>query len=218
MIRGLGVEFRHVEIDAAALDALELEFDYIFIGIGLGAMDRLNITGENGPNVIDALSFIAAYKTDPPFEIPARVAVIGGGNTAIDAANAAHRLGALEVHLFYRRTAAEMPAFAFEFEHSKLEGVNFHWNCKPVEILPTGIRFEHFEFACDLIIPALGQSRANAVRSRIDNKKYFGGGDCVNGGREVVDAVADGKRAALAIVAQSSGAAGPDPSREAHYA
>jgi glutamate synthase (NADPH/NADH) small chain len=181
-------------------------------------MDRLNIPGEDAPNCIDALRFIAAYKTDPPFEIPARVAVIGGGNTAIDAANAARRLGALDVHLFYRRTESQMPAFSFEFEHSKAEGVHFHWQSQPIEITPTGVRFirtelengkptpipgSEFDFACDLVIPALGQSRASDLKSRIDNKKYFGGGDCINGGREVVDAVADGKRAAQAILAAS---------------
>ncbi len=208
MIRALGVEFRQADIDAAALDTLARDYDYIFLGIGLGAMDRLNIPGEDGPNVIDALTFIAAYKTTP-FEIPPRVAVIGGGNTAIDAANAAKRLGAAEVHLFYRRTDAEMPAFDFEFEHSKQEGVQFHWNAKPLAILPAGVHFAipsgEFDFACDLVIPALGQSRASDLKSRIDNQKYFGGGDCTNGGREVVDAVADGKRAALAILETARG-------------
>jgi glutamate synthase (NADPH/NADH) small chain len=212
MIRSLGVEFRQQEIDAKALDVLAAAHDFIFIGIGLGAMDRLNIPGEDGPHSIDALSFIAAYKTDPPFEIPARVAVIGGGNTAIDAANAARRLGALEVHLFYRRSEAEMPAFAFEFEHSKVEGVQFHWNARPLEILPHGVRFAsstephaEFHFACDLAIVAIGQSRSSELKSRIDHKKYFGGGDCINGGREVVDAVADGKRAATAILEAARG-------------
>ena len=172
MIRNMGVEFRQAEIDAAALDALERDFQYIFIGIGLGAVDRLNIPGEDGPNCIDALRFIAAYKTGSPLrDIPARVAVIGGGNTAIDAANAAKRLGARKVRLFYRRTEAAMPAFSFEFEHSKVEGVQFHWLAQPIEIHPHGVRFirtqlvngkvapvtgTEFDFACDLIIPALG--------------------------------------------------------------
>jgi dihydropyrimidine dehydrogenase (NAD+) subunit PreT len=215
MIREMGVEFRQADIDVAALDAIEREFEFIFVGIGLGNMDRLNIPGEDSERCTDALSFIAAYKTDPPFDIPERVAVIGGGNTAIDAANAARRLGASSVHIFYRRGEAQMPAFPFEYEHSKLEGVHFHFQAQPVEITQKGVRFvrtvssgknvkpvpgTEFEFECDLVIPALGQSRASEIKSRIDNEKYFGGGDCLNGGREVVDAVADGKRAAGAIL------------------
>src|SRR6185369_8824580 len=132
--------------------------------------------------VLDALRFIERYKTKSDFQIGRRVAVIGGGNTAIDAANAAVRLGAEEVHLFYRRTEREMPAFSFEYEHSKIEGVRFHWLAQPVEIVErsghaAGVRFvqtrlgepdasgrptatailgSEFEVACDTVIPALG--------------------------------------------------------------
>jgi dihydropyrimidine dehydrogenase (NAD+) subunit PreT len=220
MIRAMGVKFQQADIDLAALDQLEKDFDFIFIGVGLGAMDRLGIPGEDLPHVIDALRFIESYKTCPGFGVGQRVAVIGGGNTAIDAANAALRLGAAEVHMFYRRTEAEMPAFPFEYEHAKLEGVQFHWLAQPVEILADGVRFIRtaladpdatgrrkaepvpgceFEFACDTVIPALGQSRMSELKRRVDNKKYFAGGDFVNGGREVVDAVADGKRAAQSM-------------------
>jgi glutamate synthase (NADPH/NADH) small chain len=221
MIRSMGVEFQQAEIDLGALDRMEKEFDFIFIGAGLGAMDRLGIPGEDLPHVIDALRFIEAYKTRAGFEVGRRVIVIGGGNTAIDAANAALRLGAAEVHMFYRRTETEMPAFPFEYEHAKVEGVQFHWLAQPVEIFDGGVRFirttlaqpdasgrrraepiagSEFEFACDMAIPALGQSRMSELKRRVDNKKYFAGGDFVNGGREVVDAVADGKRAALSMV------------------
>ena len=98
-------------------------------------MERLGIPGEQSPGVIDALRFIERYKTLPDFPVGKRVVVIGGGNTAIDAANAARRLGADEVHLFYRRTEKEMPAFSFEYDHSKVEGVQFHWLAQPVEII-----------------------------------------------------------------------------------
>jgi len=176
-----------------------------------------------------------------------RVVVIGGGNTAIDAANAARRLGADEVHLFYRRSEREMPAFKSEYDHSKVEGVRFHWLAQPMEVIgfegraaavrfvetrlgapdDSGRRFvipvpeSQYEFACDMVIPAIGQARLAALlentrgiavknglvvvdrpTGRTANPRYFAGGDCVNGGREVVDAVADGKRAALAMAAQ----------------
>jgi glutamate synthase (NADPH/NADH) small chain len=244
-LRALGVEFRRAEVGSdPSLEQLEAEFDLIFLGLGLGAMQRLGIPGERAAGVLDALSFIERYKTHPGFSVGRRVVVIGGGNTAIDAANAARRLGAEEVHLFYRRTEGQMPAFPFEFDHSKLEGVQFHWLAQPLEIVvrdgrATAARFlrtrlgepdttgrrkpepvlgSEFEIPCDLVIPALGQMRAagewclaRGIRlqdgritvegpgGRTSNPRYYAGGDCVNGGREVVDAVAEGRRAAQAM-------------------
>jgi len=246
MIRRMGVEFVKSEVGAdISLADLERRFDYIFIGVGLGAMERLGIPGEELPGVIDALRFIERYKTMPDFHVGNSVVVIGGGNTAIDAANAARRLGAEDVHLFYRRTEKEMPAFSFEYDHSKMEGVQFHWLAQPVEIVErngraAAVKFvetllgepdssgrrksepipgTEFALECQLVIPALGQSRLSGLlkgiagielhrgivavdraTGRTGNLKYFAGGDCVNGGREVVDAVADGKRAALAML------------------
>lgn len=252
LIRSLGVEFRQADVGGSdvtksvPLAELEREYDFIFVGAGLGAMERLGIPGEQLHGVIDALRFIERYKTSPGFAVGRRVVVIGGGNTAIDAANAARRLGAEEVHVFYRRTEKEMPAFSFEYDHSKVEGVRFHWLAQPVEIVEqdgraVSVKFvetrlgqpdasgrrkaepvegSYFECACDMVIPALGQSRlmdmlhnacgielkrgsivVDRPTGRTNNPKYYAGGDCVNGGREVVDAVADGKRAALAMVA-----------------
>jgi glutamate synthase (NADPH/NADH) small chain len=246
MVRGMGVEFRQAEVGGAvSLDALEKDFDFIFVGVGLGAMERLGIPGDQLPGVIDALRFIERYKTLADFHVGRSVIVIGAGNTAIDAANAAVRLGAHDVHLFYRRTENEMPAFAFEYDHAKVEGVRFHWLAQPVAVIEEGgraaaVKFlrtklgepdasgrrnaqpvpdSEFEVACDMVVPALGQSRLTGQlgesrgialkggsivverpTGRSSNPKYYAGGDCVNGGREVVDAVADGKRAALGMV------------------
>jgi glutamate synthase (NADPH/NADH) small chain len=244
LVRSLGVEFRQAEIGIdPPLATLEQQFDRIFLGLGLGSMLQLDIPGEQSSGVIDALQFIARYKTSHDIAVGRRVAVIGGGNTAIDAANAACRLGAPEVHIFYRRGEREMPAFASEYENSKIEGVRFHFLAQPLEILQddgraSAVRFigtrlaqldgsgrrsfetvpgTDFVFPCDMVIPALGQSRMigllEAIGVAVDsglvavdrptgrtaNPKYYAGGDCVNGGREVVDAVADGKRAAIAI-------------------
>jgi glutamate synthase (NADPH/NADH) small chain len=242
MVCALGVEFRRAEVGGEVpLDELERAFDFIFIGVGLGAMERLGLPGDHLPGVIDALRFIERYKTQADFQAGRTVIVIGGGNTAIDAANAAVRLGAEDVHLFYRRSETEMPAFTDEYDRSKVEGVRFHWMAQPVAIIEqngraAAVRFLHtrlghadaqgrripepvpdseYEVACDMVIPALGQSRltgqlnlamnggAIAVdrpTGRTSNPKYYAGGDCVNGGREVVDAVADGKRAAVGMV------------------
>ena len=244
-VRSLGVDLQQADIgDAIPVEQLERDFDFVFIGVGLGSMERLGIPGEDSPGVIDALRFIERYKTAGDFTVRGRVVVIGGGNTAIDAANAARRLGASEVHLVYRRTERQMPAFSFEYHHSKVEGVRFHWLAQPVEIIAregraAAVKFvetrlagadasgrqravpvegSYFELACDLVIPALGQShflgtlcdsrgihlagRSIAIdrpTGQTSNPRYYAGGDCVNGGREVVDAVADGKRAALAM-------------------
>jgi dihydropyrimidine dehydrogenase (NAD+) subunit PreT len=243
LIRGLGVNFEFArEISGEAdLARLEKEFDYIFIGIGLGEIRSLGIPGEKLPGVVDALQFIEGYKTGGKWNVGRHVVVVGAGNTAIDAARAAVRLGAEDVQIVYRRDEPSMSAFLFEYEHAKEEGVEFHWWTQPVVIVPsaeqTGIAGvecarvhtdatgnlrevpgSRFKIPCDMVIPAIGQSplleflqacrgvkvengRVAVDRStgRTSHAKYFAGGDCVNGGREVVDAVADGKRSALAV-------------------
>jgi len=244
MIRRMGVEFRFgAGIESAdELIALESEFDYIFLGVGLGAMQRLNIPGEESKGVINALELIADYKTGHIHEISGTVVVVGAGNTAIDAANAARRLGAETVYMLYRREESDIAAFDFEYEHAKQEGVQFLWRRQPVAIRPgehgrllldtvqvqqvdktlLPIPDSEFTIACDLVVPAIGQSPltqliqdsrridvrggrivADPITGQTRNPRYFAGGDCVNGGREVVDAVADGKRSALAMIASS---------------
>ena len=231
MIARLGVEF-HFEttVDAAQLKELEAAHDAVFIGAGLGAIHKLGIEGENLPGVTNALDLIAGYKTGSVTMAPGRVAVIGAGNTAIDAANAAVRLGAKEVYMVYRRGMQHMSAFAFEYEHARQEGVRFLWHVQPKAIHGNGkvegllladIQNAEAEIllAVDQVVLAIGQAThtgflgeagVSIERGRIvidratgqtSNPKYFAGGDCTNGGREVVDAVADGKRAGLGIAA-----------------
>ena len=104
MLAQLGVEFRFdAMVDAAKLAELEASYDAVFLGMGLGAIHKLGVAGEELEGVTNALDFIAGYKSGTLSEVPSRVAVIGAGNTAIDAANAAMRLGAKEVHMVYRR-------------------------------------------------------------------------------------------------------------------
>jgi dihydropyrimidine dehydrogenase (NAD+) subunit PreT len=236
LIEDLGVEFQFgAEIDAEKLAQIEREFDLVFIGVGLGAGHGLKIPAGDHSGVVDALEFIAAYKTAKITSTNGKVAVIGAGNTAIDAANAALRLGAAEVSIVYRRKRENMSAFEFEYEHAKQEGVRFLWQALPVRVIADGGMLEFVEctrvddallpvagseflLPCDLIITAVGQSplldllealkgvtleKGRVVTERrtgrTTNPRYFAGGDCVNGGREVVDAVADGKRAAIAM-------------------
>jgi len=249
LVKSMGVEFRFgVSVGGGvALEALDREYAAIFIAVGLGPPEPLRIAGENIEGVVDALRFIADYKTERTIPVGRRVLVIGGGNTAIDAANAAKRLGAEQVGLIYRRSEREMPAFQFEFENSKLEGVGFYFQNQPlavrassstpprVEALecarvelgppdesgrrrPKIVEGSNFLIPCDMVILATGQSRfldflsrvrdiklrdgnvvVNAETGATSNPRYFAGGDCVNGGREVVDAVAEGKRAGIGI-------------------
>ena len=246
MIRRMGVDFRFgVSIESAAdLEALEAEFDYLFLGLGLGAMQRLGIPGEDNDGVTNALELISAYKTGHVHEMHGTVVVVGAGNTAIDAANAARRLGAETVYLLYRRGENDMSAFDFEYEHAKQEGVQFLWRRQPIAIrtnengrllldtvqvqqvdttlLP--IPDSQFTIDCDVVVPAIGQSPlaqliqelrgievqegrivADLANGQTSNPRYYAGGDCVNGGREVVDAVAGGKRAALAMLKTAEG-------------
>lgn len=244
MIRGLGVKLEIGDVNAATLEELERNSDAFFLGVGLGAMHRLSIKGADSvragskTGVIDALEFIAGYKTGERVSVAPRVVVIGAGNTAIDAACAAKRLGAETVSIVYRRRRENISAFDFEYEHALREGVEFVWETLPISleaskdgIALTCVEVAHdksgtlapvgeseFTIECDVVIPAIGQSplieflshargiaidRGRVVIDRATgqtaNPKYFAGGDCVNGGREVVDAVADGKRAALGI-------------------
>jgi glutamate synthase (NADPH/NADH) small chain len=246
MLAQLGVEF-HFEtmVDAAMLAELESSYDAVFLGMGLGAIHKLGVAGEELEGVTNALDFIAGYKSGEIVSVPQKVAVIGAGNTAIDAANAAVRLGASEVTMVYRRGAEQMSAFAFEYEHAKQEGVKFLWHVAPVRVVGEK-KVEALELAqlesaedgslvpkagepytlpVDLIVLAIGQSthtefvpdgKVRLERGRIvidretgqtSNPKYFAGGDCTNGGREVVDAVADGKRAGIGIAVWLEGAA-----------
>ena len=141
-------------------------------------MQRLNIPGEDIEGVMNALELIAAYKTGHLRELHGTVVVVGAGNTAIDAANAARRLGAETVYMLYRRSESEMSAFDFEYEHAKQEGVQFLWRRMPVAIgrdahgrlLLETVQMRQVDgklevvpdsqssMVCDLVVPAIGQS------------------------------------------------------------
>ncbi len=243
MIARLGVRFHfNTTVDATLLEQLASTHDAVFLGIGLGAIHALGLAGETRAGVTNALDLIAGYKDGTLTSVPRSVCVVGAGNTAIDAAIAAKRLGASEVHMVYRRGSADMSAFPFEYEHARQEGVQFLWHMQPsaLEGDPvTGVHLSMLEstedgsliprpntdwtLPTDLVVLAIGQSTHSAFlqstlhleRGRIaidrrtgqtSNPKFFAGGDCTNGGREVVDAVADGKRAALGILSMLAAA------------
>lgn len=136
----LGVKFElGIAIDTPdALAALEEETDAIVLAVGMGADADVRYPGDTLPGVWDSLPFIEQIKTGRPLYVGERVAVIGGGNTAIDVAIEARRLGAREVTMLYRRTRAEMPAYPHEVELAEREGVRFEWLALPVRFLGDG--------------------------------------------------------------------------------
>jgi dihydropyrimidine dehydrogenase (NAD+) subunit PreT len=135
----LGVRFAFgIQIDSPdVLRAIEADADAVFLGIGMGADADVSYPGDDLPGVWESLPFIEAIKEGEPPSVGRRVAVIGGGNTAIDVACESRRLGAAEVTMVYRRTEAEMPAYAHEVEFARDEGVRFQWLTAPVRFLGT---------------------------------------------------------------------------------
>ena len=141
---GVKVETNMIVGKTITVDELfEEGYKSVFIGSGAGLPRFMNIPGENLKGVYSANEFLTrvnlmkAYKpeSDTPVKENKRVAVVGGGNVAMDAARCALRLGAEEVYIVYRRSESELPARAEEVEHAKEEGIVFKMLTNPVEIL-----------------------------------------------------------------------------------
>ncbi len=141
-LRALGVDFRFeaalgIAVPFEALDAYEA----VFLGVGLGGDVQVELPGSELDGVWDSLDFIERVKghrlTELDLALGRRVAVIGGGNTAIDVAREAVRLGA-EATVLYRRTREQMPAYAHETAAAEREGVSFRWLVQPRRFLGTG--------------------------------------------------------------------------------
>ncbi len=241
---GFVLHFNRPIQTATQWQELEQNFDAIFLGMGLGATRPLRIPGEDLPGCVGATEFIEAVKINPlQVQVGKKVLVLGGGNTAMDAASESARLGAAEVAIAYRRSKEEMGAYNFEYELAKSVGVKGIFNVAPVAIFGDGkvegVRFRQtktengqvvsvpdseFDIACDQVILATGQAKQTGLASQIEglifdekgklvvqpgsfqtsHPKYFAGGDAVNGGAEVVNAAAEGKKAARGIHASLS--------------
>ena len=245
-LAALGVEIRTGEsIDRARLDVLRREHDAVFLGIGAQADRALGIPGEDLAGIWPALRFLAAARRGAPPALGAAAAVIGGGNTAMDAARTALRLVAPggRVHLFYRRTLAEMPAAREELHAIQSEGVVIHELFAPVAIArqtdgrlalscrrmqlgapdasgrprPEPVPGTPSEFVFDAIIPAVGQRLAGDVLTAADLvagaaasatpdlqtrlERVLVGGDARRGAATLIEAIADGRRAARLMLA-----------------
>ncbi len=141
---GVKIETNMVIGKTLSIDELfDKGFEAVFIGSGAGLPRFMNIPGENLNGVYSANEFLTRVNlmksytesSDTPLHRAKKVAVVGGGNVAMDAARCAKRLGADEVYIVYRRSDTELPARAEEVEHAKEEGVVFKLLCNPTEII-----------------------------------------------------------------------------------
>ncbi len=145
-LRQLGVTIRHNVVVGKLYTLSELleEYDAVFLGTGAGLPIMMNIPGENLNGVYSANEFLTRVNLmkafdfpnwDTPVRVGEKVAVVGAGNVAMDAARSSLRLGAQEVHIVYRRSREEVPARAEEVEHAEEEGIIFDFLTNPTEVL-----------------------------------------------------------------------------------
>ncbi len=199
------------------VDDLEKHHDALFFGVGLGADTAMKIPGEALANVFGAVDWIEEMKTGRvTTEGMKHCVVVGGGNTALDCVREARGLGIERVTMVYRGVEAGMSGYAHEWKAGEMEGCRAEWQTLPVAFEGTAkvervkcVRLDahkkplhgsDFTLDADLVLIAIGQAKLDAVKLAIAGKKNcFIGGDFQNGGKEVVNAAAEGKAAARAI-------------------
>ncbi len=205
---------------------LKKDFEAVFIAIGAQGSSSMGVEGEDSDKVMSGIEFLRQVIENNPPDLGKRVLVVGGGNTAIDSARVAKRLGA-DVTILYRRTRVEMPARAEEIEDADQEGVKIKFLVAPVRVTDTGleclrmelgepdsggrrrpvpIKGSEFIIECDTIISAIGQTVVIPEGIKADRfvpaeiePGLFSGGDCTTGPATAVEAVSAGRKAALSI-------------------
>ena len=179
-LKELGVEFKTNVIVGKSITIKQLEedgFDAIFICSGAGLPKMLGVDGENFNGVYSANEFLTRVNlmqaheehTPTPLKLGDKVAVIGGGNVAMDAARTAARVGAKEVYIVYRRTEAELPARLEEIRHAKEEGIIFKLLHSPTEIIGK----EGHAIAMKLEVMELGEPDESGRRKPIPTGKII---------------------------------------------
>ncbi len=128
-----------------AFNTITKEYDACFIAAGAHRSMKLDIPGEDITGVLSGLDFLKRSTSGEKVDIGAKVAVIGGGNTAVDTARTAKRLGASKVTIIYRRSSEEMPAHKPEVEAAEKEGIKVHYLATPVQIHSDGNRIRRLE-------------------------------------------------------------------------
>jgi NADPH-dependent glutamate synthase beta subunit-like oxidoreductase/NAD-dependent dihydropyrimidine dehydrogenase PreA subunit len=239
-LREVGVEIKtghRVE----SVDPLRDGFDAVYLACGAHQGAKLGIPGDDLPGVVDGISFLRKVNQDQKVEIGTRVAVIGGGNTAVDAARSSIRLGAQEVKVIYRRSEAEMTAYEEEVGAARFEGVSIEYQAAPLALAlkngileltlsrielgkadasgrpsPVPVADSESKKEFDNVIAAIGQVpvgtrslgvalsqgdfiQADAATLATNKPGVFAGGDVVTGPASIIDAIAQGRKAAASI-------------------
>jgi dihydropyrimidine dehydrogenase (NAD+) subunit PreT len=201
MIEGLGVKINTgIEFGKdISLAGLQEEFDAVVLSVGLGRTPALGIEGEEA--IVDGLEFIEASKTDPMgLQVGRNVIVIGAGNTAVDCATIARRLGAERVTMVYRRTDREMTCYEHEYDFARKEGIEFQFLSQPSRVVfasttvigleclrvelgapdasgrpaPMPVHGSEFVLTADQVVKALGQNKpALAALLGLETNKGF---------------------------------------------
>lgn len=249
-ILDLGVEARTGQKwgkDFSLKSLKEDGFEAIFVGIGAWKSRPMGIEGEDLPGVFSGIDFLRKFAEGEKIRVGSRVAIIGGGNTAIDAARTCLRLGADKVTIVYRRSRMEMPASHREIREAEEEGVKFFLMAAPTRITPGGgflnLEVQRMKLGepdqsgrrrpvpipasetclqVENVIAAIGQlvdigkCHAEGLTEGLDLTRWntiaaasgtyatnlegvFAGGDSVSGPRTVIEAIAQGRKAAEAI-------------------
>lgn len=226
-------------------------YQSVFVAIGTQKGMELDVPGEDSIGVINAVDFLRDVALEKHVDVGEKVAVVGGGNSAIDAARTARKLGAKEVMVLYRRSREEMPALPGEVAEAEKDGVKFCFLVAPKQIIsedgkvkaieclrmrlgepdqsgrrrPIPISFSEHQYEVDTVIPALGQvAETESVPNELLDKEarvpliatdpltletklpgVFAGGDIVTGPASIIQAVGQGKRAAVSIHLYLSG-------------
>jgi len=229
-----------------SLKELRRQFEAIYLAVGTHKGLTMEIEGENLDGVLNALDFLKRVNLKQPVKVGKRVVVVGGGNSAIDAARVALRMGAEEVRILYRRSRKEMPAIEQEIQDALDEGIKLHCLTVPMKILgdeygrvlgmecsrmdlgefdrsgrrrPVLREGSRFRIDVDTVIMAIGMAgdwielekempelfeRGRVYRQKDESLMtrtpgIFAGGDCARGADTVIWAIAEGRKAALAI-------------------
>ncbi|MFZ4521955.1 MAG: FAD-dependent oxidoreductase [Bacteroidales bacterium] len=249
---GVHLHDHHV-IDKSRFESLLQDYDTIFLAAGAQKSVKLNIEGVDSVGVVDPLEFLFEVKEKGKTLDGQHVVIIGGGNTAMDAARTAYRLVGKtgSVTIIYRRTIREMPADQGEIEAVREEGITIMELVNPVRVQSVGgkvtrivcsrntlsvkgkdgrpspvlIPGSEFEISCDTIIPAIGQELSIdfLANEQLKTKpgsyqtlipKLFIGGDALRGASTAINAIGDGRKAALEMVAGISPISSSPKSKE----
>jgi heterodisulfide reductase subunit A-like polyferredoxin len=253
-IKSAGVEIRTNTPIGSSLSLADLKaqgYEATFIAVGAHKNNKLGVDGEALQGVIPGVEFLRDAALGKSLSIGQRVAVIGGGNVAIDAARTALRSGAKSVMILYRRSRQEMPANEEEILDAEEEGVEIRYLVAPTKIIganrkvsaiecvkmkltepdesgrrkPVPLEGSEFKIDIDAVIPAIGQStdlsflgsentielskkstiKVDELTLQTNVRGVFAGGDAVLGPAMVIEAIAEGKEAAISIDRYLSG-------------